>query len=153
RRTGRMTGCLLQCADVCSGSFADSCRAAKGALFDHLVGAAEKHRSPTHAPVTRQVSLLGVFYRCDMMIMRVTRGAISLSTPTHFPTSESSQLVNPHRTGVLAHHGKIRTSVRVSLHARISRPPAQDSTASGGGRSYARRPGFRELSKAPRACE
>src|SRR5215472_17712430 len=46
----------------------------KSALFDHLVGAGEQHRSPTHAPVTPQVSLLGVFYRCDMMIMEL-RGA------------------------------------------------------------------------------
>jgi hypothetical protein len=50
----------------------------------------EQHRSPTHAPVTRQVSLLGVFYRCDMIIMRVIlRRAHSLSSSIHFPPSES----------------------------------------------------------------
>jgi len=130
----------------------DSCIAAKSALLDHLVGAGEQHRSPTHAAVTRRVSLLGVFYRCDMIIMQVTRRTISLSSSTHFPDERVLTIDESASTGSPC-------ASRQNQDFRSGEPPGADQPATRPrfncirGRSYARGPGFRELSKAPRACE
>jgi hypothetical protein len=87
------------------------------------------------------------------MILQVTRGAMSLGSSTHFPTSESP------RFGESTSNGSPCAS-RQNQDFRSGEPPCADQPATRSrfncirGRSLLRpAPGFREPSKAPRACE